>query len=61
LADRVCGVLGGAVRKWANGESEGPDGMALEAFGHHDKLMLAGGIIALVDCHGKSSPPLRNA
>jgi nucleoside 2-deoxyribosyltransferase len=46
LAERVAAFWGGAVRKRATGETEGPDGMAIEAFDLHDNLMLAGGVIA---------------
>ena len=41
---------GGAIRLRASGETEGPDGMAIEAFDLADNLMLAGGVIASGGC-----------
>ena len=47
--DRVAAFCGG-VRVRPTGEHEDPDGMAIEAFGLHDNLMLAGGVIASGGC-----------
>jgi nucleoside 2-deoxyribosyltransferase len=48
--DRVAGFFGGAVRMRSTGESEDPDGMAIEPFALHDNLMLAGGIVSSGGC-----------
>ena len=48
--DRVAAFCGGAVRVRPTGEHEDPDGMAIEPFGLHDNLMLAGGVIASGGC-----------
>jgi nucleoside 2-deoxyribosyltransferase len=44
--DRVVAFCQGAIRQRPNGESEDPDGMAIEAFELYDNLMLVGGIIS---------------
>ena len=48
--DRVAAFCNGAVRARPSGEHEDPDGMAIEPFGLHDNLMLAGGVIASGGC-----------
>ena len=48
--DRVAASCGGAVRVRPTGEHEDPDGMAIEPFGLHDNLMLAGGGIVSGGC-----------
>ena len=48
--DRVAAVCGGALCVRPTGEHEDPDGMAIEPFGLHDNLMLAGGVIASGGC-----------
>jgi nucleoside 2-deoxyribosyltransferase len=48
--NRVAAFCNGAVRARPSGEHEDPDGMAIEPFGLHDNLMLAGGVIASGGC-----------
>jgi len=42
--DRVAAFCGNRIRRRPTGEYEDPDGMAIEPFGLHDNLMLAGAI-----------------
>ena len=48
--DRVAASCGGAVSVRPTGEHEDPDGMAIEPYGLHDNLMLAGGGIVSGGC-----------
>jgi nucleoside 2-deoxyribosyltransferase len=48
--DRVVAFYAGTVRVRVTGETEDSDGMAIEPFGLHDNLMLAGGVIASGGC-----------
>ena len=48
--ERVRAFCGDAVRLRPTGEHEDLDGMAIEPFGLHDNLMLAGGIAASGGC-----------
>jgi nucleoside 2-deoxyribosyltransferase len=48
--DRVTAFCSGGIRMRSTGEHEDPDGMAIEPFGLHDNLMLAGGIVASGGC-----------
>jgi nucleoside 2-deoxyribosyltransferase len=48
--DRVSAYSNGVIRMRSSGDHEDPDGMAIEAFGLHDNLMLAGGVIASGGC-----------
>src|SRR6476646_10390537 len=55
--DRVAASCGGTVRVRPTGEHEDPDGMAIEPFGLHDNLMLAGGGIVSGGCIIAESTP----
>jgi nucleoside 2-deoxyribosyltransferase len=57
--DRVIAFCGDAARLRPTGEHEDLDGMAIEPFGLHDNLMLAGGVADSGGCLiTETAPPI---